>query len=85
MHSVLSGTVEGSSSLKFVRFGFGKVGCIAAIVVLITTLIATHSQPLRAAQTASAPVHITVGFQPYYSGAWGTLVVKEQQLWKTSL
>lgn len=33
----------------------------------------------------AAPVHITVGYQPYYTGAWSALVVKERELWKKYL
>ena len=32
-----------------------------------------------------APVAITIGYQPYYAGAWSALVVKERELWKKYL
>lgn len=31
------------------------------------------------------PVHLVVGYQPYYSGAWSALVLKDQELWKQYL
>jgi NitT/TauT family transport system substrate-binding protein len=31
------------------------------------------------------PVHLTVGYQPYYSEAWSALVLKNQELWKEYL
>ena len=37
------------------------------------------------AQPQGAPVKITVGWQPYYTGAWSALVVKELELWKKHL
>jgi NitT/TauT family transport system substrate-binding protein len=44
--------------------------------------------PLARASRADAPndpIHITIGYQPYYTGAWGALVVKERELWKKYL
>lgn len=31
------------------------------------------------------PVHLVVGYQPYYSEAWSALVLKDQELWKQYL
>jgi NitT/TauT family transport system substrate-binding protein len=31
------------------------------------------------------PVQLVIGYQPYYAGAWGALVVKERELWKKYL
>jgi NitT/TauT family transport system substrate-binding protein len=41
--------------------------------------------PARSAADAPAPVHIVIGYQPYYSGAWSAVVVKERELWKKYL
>lgn len=41
--------------------------------------------PLAAAGDAPAPVHLVVGYQPYYTGAWSALIVKEHELWKKYL
>ena len=35
---------------------------------------------LFGAAPAEQPVHITIGYQPYYTGAWGAVVVKERAL-----
>lgn len=34
---------------------------------------------------AATPVQITVGYQPYYSGSWSALVMKNAELWKKYL
>jgi NitT/TauT family transport system substrate-binding protein len=39
----------------------------------------------RVAHAQLRPVEITVGWQPYYTGAWSALVVKELRLWEKYL
>jgi NitT/TauT family transport system substrate-binding protein len=41
--------------------------------------------PRSATGDAPQPVHIVVGYQPYYAGAWSAVVVKERELWKKYL
>ena len=41
--------------------------------------------PRNATGDAPPPVHILVGYQPYYAGAWSAVVVKERELWKKYL
>lgn len=54
---------------------------ITLVVMLVCIAVAAKLSAAPAAQ----PVHITVGYQPYYSGAWSALVVKQQELWKKYL
>jgi NitT/TauT family transport system substrate-binding protein len=55
-----------------------------ALVTLALLSCVTSVGRLDAAQNAE-PVHITVGYQPYYAAAWSALVVKQQELWKKYL
>jgi len=57
---------------------------LALATALVLVLSGAAAVRLDAA-AAAEPVHITVGFQPYYAGAWGALVVKQQELWKKYL
>jgi NitT/TauT family transport system substrate-binding protein len=59
-----------------------RLGLSLALVVMLSC--AGAAGRLDAAQHAD-PVHITVGYQPYYAGAWSALVVKQQELWKKYL
>jgi NitT/TauT family transport system substrate-binding protein len=57
-------------------------GLPAALVTLLCVLAFV---PTGSAADAPAPVHIVVGYQPYYAGAWSAVVVKERELWKKYL
>jgi|HubBroStandDraft_6_1064221.scaffolds.fasta_scaffold372911_1 NitT/TauT family transport system substrate-binding protein len=41
--------------------------------------------PLRASGDSPAPVHLVIGYQPYFTGAWSGVVVKQRELWKKYL
>jgi len=56
-----------------------------AIVTALVLVLSNAAQVRLSAAPAAEPVHITVGYQPYYAGAWGALVVKQQELWKKYL
>lgn len=53
--------------------------------ILGVILCALALVPSSSAADVPAPVHIVIGYQPYYAGAWSALVVKEQELWKKYL
>jgi NitT/TauT family transport system substrate-binding protein len=56
-----------------------RIGLLFALTCLFAIA------PAHSVGQGAAPVHLVVGYQPYYSGAWSALVVKEQQLWKKYL
>jgi NitT/TauT family transport system substrate-binding protein len=64
---------------------FARRAALAPIVAVAAFAAAATLVPLGAAGDAPAPVHIVVGYQPYYTGAWSALVVKERELWKKYL
>jgi NitT/TauT family transport system substrate-binding protein len=57
-------------------------GLLFALGALLCALVLV---PVSSAADAPAPVHIVVGYQPYYAGAWSAVVVKERELWKKYL
>ncbi len=57
----------------------------ASTLAVMLSFIAIAVAARLSAAPAAEPVHITVGYQPYYAGAWGALVVKQQELWKKYL
>lgn len=59
-----------------------RLGTVLAALALLACV--SSAGRLDAAQNAE-PVHITIGYQPYYAAAWGALVVKQQELWKKYL
>jgi NitT/TauT family transport system substrate-binding protein len=56
-----------------------RIGLLSALTCLLAIA------PAHSVGQGAAPVHLVVGYQPYYSGAWSALVVKEQALWKKYL
>ncbi len=63
---------------------FRPVRC-ATFIAAVALFAVAGVAPLRTTADAPAPVHIVIGYQPYYSGAWSALVVKERELWKKYL
>ena len=55
------------------------------LYALSTLLCVFALLPASSAADTAAPVHIVVGYQPYYAGTWSALVVKERELWKKYL
>ena len=53
----------------------------SVVAMLVLMSLATAS----AVSAPPQPVHITIGYQPYYAESWGALVVKDQELWKKYL
>ena len=70
--------------LLFLRSNDRLRRLLVAITLGVMLLSVAPARRLEAAQTAE-PVHITIGYQPYYAAAWGALVVKQQELWKKYL
>jgi NitT/TauT family transport system substrate-binding protein len=56
-----------------------RIGLLSALTCLLALA------PAHSIGQGAAPVHLVIGYQPYYSGAWSALVVKEQELWKKYL
>jgi len=53
--------------------------------ILGLMLCAIAFVPANSTADSPAPVHIVIGYQPYYAGAWSAVVVKERELWKKYL
>ena len=53
--------------------------------ILSMMLCAIAFVPATSTADSPAPVHIVIGYQPYYAGAWSAIVVKERELWKKYL
>jgi NitT/TauT family transport system substrate-binding protein len=52
---------------------------------VVATLMLVSLGTLAAKSAGPEPVHITIGYQPYYAESWGGLVVKDKELWKKYL
>lgn len=56
-----------------------------AIRTIVATLILMSLATVGVKSGGPEPVHLTIGYQPYYAEAWGGLVVKDKELWKKYL
>ncbi|MBD5655753.1 MAG: ABC transporter substrate-binding protein [Candidatus Eremiobacteraeota bacterium] len=68
----------------FSRSHYRTLAFVVTLSLALVIAIFTNAVRLGAAPNAE-PVHITVGYQPYYAGAWSALVIKQQELWKKYL
>jgi len=63
-----------------------RITIVASIFIGSSIPLADYSTAAQKADTPSGePVQITVGYQPYYSGSWSALVVKNAEMWKKYL
>jgi NitT/TauT family transport system substrate-binding protein len=64
-----------------------SIASLAAILVAAAIAFAGCGDSASGNDLGSAgkPVHLTVGYQPYYSEAWSALVLREKELWKQYL
>ncbi|HEX5608600.1 MAG TPA: ABC transporter substrate-binding protein [Solirubrobacterales bacterium] len=64
-----------------------KLASFAALLVVAALAAAGCGASAEGDDLAETgkPVHLTVGYQPYYSEAWSALVLSEKELWKDYL
>lgn len=65
-----------------------KLGGVLAVAVIAAGLAVSGCGGTSSGATLSKtgqPVHLVIGYQPYYTEAWSALVLREKQLWKQYL
>lgn len=61
----------------------GHVGVAAAALVIASAV--SSSALAQDYGEPGDPVHLTIGYQPYYTQAWSAVVMAEEELWKDHL
>jgi NitT/TauT family transport system substrate-binding protein len=65
-----------------------RLGRFVASCGILTALAAVAVVPMAHAQKygkVGDPVHLVVGYQPFYTEAWSALILKNKELWKAHL
>ena len=55
-----------------------SIGVVAAAGFAAPAIAADYGKP-------GEPVHLTIGYQPYYTQAWSAVIMKEKEFWKKHL
>ena len=81
---------RGHAPVQSTRRGEAKMKKLASFALVLVALAMAASGCGGSANGADLgsqgkPVHLVVGYQPYYSEAWSALVLKDRELWKQYL